>query len=219
MAILPYNQANSKITPALLQAAGGMTSEHKEFEMRTKYTCEVCGKLFHPLHHYSRFCSRSCYSIHYNNTPAKFWARVDMSGGSDACWPWKGYKDPDGYGQVSWHGKNPRTNRVAWELTYGPIPDGMDVLHVCDNPPCANPGHLFLGTQVDNNNDKDAKGRHGAPRGEQSGRAKLTWQKVREIRRRYALGSTTQRQLAEEYSVSKGCIENVVMGINWRGEP
>jgi hypothetical protein len=80
------------------------------------------------------------------------------------CWEWQGAKTK-GYGMIG-HGRrsDPGTrvkqvHRVAWELTYGPIPEGTSVLHSCDNPPCYNPTHLFLGTQADNVADMTAKGR------------------------------------------------------------
>ena len=79
------------------------------------------------------------------------------------CVEWIGYTMPGGYGQSN--GK--LAHRTAWETAHGPIPDGIEVLHSCDNPPCHNPEHLFLGTQADNMADMDAKGRRGVK--EQSG--------------------------------------------------
>ena len=68
----------------------------------------------------------------------------------------------DGYGVFS-EGKDIRAHRRAWEAFYGPIPTGMHVLHHCDNPPCVNVNHLFLGTDADNNADMMAKGRYRKP--------------------------------------------------------
>ncbi len=95
----------------------------------------------------------------------KFWSRVDKSGGANACWPWTGSRLPTGYGQVyQAGGQRLLAHRTAWELENGPIPDGMRVLHHCDNPPCCNPGHLFLGTDADNMNDRDQKGHNANSR-------------------------------------------------------
>lgn len=91
-----------------------------------------------------------------------FWARVSKG---DGCWEWMGYRDPRGYGRLSrsaW--SSPRlAHRYSWELTLGEIPDGLYVCHHCDNPPCVNPDHLFVGTARDNNDDKLSKGRGTPP--------------------------------------------------------
>jgi hypothetical protein len=86
-----------------------------------------------------------------------FWRRVRV-GSPEECWPWTGAKHKQGYGL---YGAGPkRAHRVAWTLVHGEIPPGLQVLHRCDNPPCVNPGHLLLGTALDNQQDKAAKGRH-----------------------------------------------------------
>ena len=76
---------------------------------------------------------------------------------SAECWEWRGLRDKHGYGRK---GPYKTTHRLAWEWANGPVPAGMCVLHRCDNPPCCNPDHLFLGTQADNLADMVAKGRH-----------------------------------------------------------
>lgn len=79
----------------------------------------------------------------------------------DECWEWNGNRSPYGYGRKRIKTVLYQTHRLAWAWVNGPIPAGLCVLHRCDNPPCCNPRHLFLGTQVDNNNDTISKGRHG----------------------------------------------------------
>lgn len=97
----------------------------------------------------------------------RFSSKVDRSGGPAACWPWKGaWRTEKGYGRIlkdRRKGRALRAHRVAWELAHGPIPLGLCVCHACDNPPCCNPAHLFLGTMLDNNRDRDAKDRHHRP--------------------------------------------------------
>lgn len=92
-----------------------------------------------------------------------FWAKVDKSAGPDGCWPYLGFRKWDGYGWIQRYidgkPKNMTSHRFAWILTNGIPDDGMHILHRCDNPPCCNPAHLFLGTHQDNMKDKQAKGR------------------------------------------------------------
>lgn len=91
-----------------------------------------------------------------------FWDRKTVT--ESGCWEWIGSKRHFGYGQVYFKGRPGRkAHRVAWERTYGPIPEGMGVLHKCDNPPCINPDHLFLGTPEDNVQDMFKKGRQRDP--------------------------------------------------------
>lgn len=79
---------------------------------------------------------------------------IDTSG----CWIWMGGTS-HGYGHIKINGKTKKVHRVMWELTNGPIPEGIFVLHTCDIPECANPDHLFLGTHTDNMRDMIKKGR------------------------------------------------------------
>jgi hypothetical protein len=93
-----------------------------------------------------------------------WWSKVDQRG-NDECWPWLAGCDRDGYGKfaVGLGGHRQRhvsAHRFGYELLVGPIPDGQVVCHSCDNPPCCNPAHWFLGTPRENNDDKVAKGRH-----------------------------------------------------------
>lgn len=92
----------------------------------------------------------------------RFWNRVEKTNG---CWQWTGSTDTNGYGQLRIPGprsshKKVRTSRYSWVLHYGPIPNGMLVLHTCDNRRCVRPDHLWLGTQADNMADMSNKGRH-----------------------------------------------------------
>lgn len=129
------------------------------------------------------------------------------------CWEWQGYRDPVGYGRIC------RTlmHRHAWKLAHGDIPVGLCVLHRCDNPPCVNVDHLFLGTQADNLRDMTAKGRrrHGHPVGEQSCLAKLTAEQVLAIRARAATGER-QAHLAREYGITRQGVYRIVRRLCWR---
>lgn len=113
------------------------------------------------------------------------------------CWLWIGCRTRAGYGLIGHGGRLIYTHRVAWALTIGPIPDGLWVLHKCDNPPCVNPAHLFLGTNRDNMIDMARKGRQGG--------TKLTAEQVRQIRFRCSEG-IPQRKVAAQYGVTQAMV-------------
>lgn len=85
----------------------------------------------------------------------RFWAKVHKT---ERCWLWQGAK-AWGYGKIYVEGHVIRAHRVAWEMTHGPIPEGLLVLHECDTPACVNPSHLRLGTQRENISDCRSRGR------------------------------------------------------------
>ena len=124
----------------------------------------------------------------------------------NGCQVYTGTKNSSGYGSIKINGKMVGSHRVAWELANGPIADGMCVLHHCDNPPCCNPDHLFLGTRKDNANDRDAKGRLVTPKGEKNGIATVPDLVVADVIRMKGAGSLhrdIQCWLAEQgYSVA-----------------
>lgn len=92
----------------------------------------------------------------------RLWANV-AKGSADACWPWRAATRRGGYGVIRENYRQMSAHRVAYELSVGPIGDGLFVCHRCDNPACCNPAHLFLGTAQQNVADMHAKGRAGNP--------------------------------------------------------
>lgn len=148
----------------------------------------------------------------------KFWAYVNKIGYND-CWDWIKYKDELGYGQFqfSYLGKkfNYRANRVAFELSNFQIPDGLVICHKCDNPKCVNPNHLFMGTHKDNSDDKVNKNRHA--KAETSGRSKLNWKIVNEIRKIYPINKNTS-EISKKYNIDSSTIMNILKGKSWVDE-
>ena len=132
------------------------------------------------------------------------------------CLEWHGSRHRDGYGTVWVDGKSHKAHRIAWRLWRGEIPDGMVVMHTCDNPPCVDIHHLRVGTQADNMRDRDAKGRHVSVKGESVNNAKLTEADVREIRRLYATGNYHQIDIAEIFLITQAAINHIVNRKNWR---
>ena len=132
------------------------------------------------------------------------------------CWIWIGslHYDRNGnpdYGVIPRRRKLLYAHRVAWELFRGSIPKGLHILHKCDNPPCVNPDHLFLGTHLDNMRDCNSKGRRNTPRGQDHPSAKLDDAAVRDIK----AGRMRSCYYARIYNVSPQLICDIVKGRIW----
>lgn len=146
----------------------------------------------------------------------RFWRKVNRGRGRDACWTWTGSTlGRDGYGAFSVargkaRGQQPPryAHRVAYMLVHGPILAGLSVLHRCDNPPCVNPTHLFLGTQRDNMRDAANKGRLHV---ERPRRQRLTTAQLIEVDALYASG-WPQVRIAERFGVTPSWVSLYLRG-------
>ncbi len=149
---------------------------------------------------------------------ARFWSKVDVRD-EDECWPWNACMGTSGDSQrrktVLRYGRfgvapNGTTNahRVSYVLAVGEVPNGLMVLHHCDNPPCCNPAHLFMGTGKDNATDRETKGRGIA------GNRKLEDWQVGAIVRAHEECELTQRQLADAFGVGQSTINRVLNGVS-----
>lgn len=147
----------------------------------------------------------------------RFWSKVTKTEG---CWLWIGAKNTRGYGKLS-KGRAGEgfiaAHRLSYELAYGPIPLGRNVLHKCDNACCVRPEHLFIGTQADNLADMTIKGhrRYRSHSGEDNGRAKFTLIGVRDVRRRFGEGEL-RSALAKGYGVNWSTVDRIVKGRLWK---
>ena len=136
---------------------------------------------------------------------------------STKCWEWQGFKDRDGYGQISYKSKAFLVHRIAYMFYHQLNEDDISnrvVMHLCDNPSCVNPDHLKLGTQQENIIDMHKKGRAPNRSGENNPNAKLTDFQVQKIKELYALG-ISQEELAKMFNVSRRTIHNIRKGVTW----
>lgn len=132
------------------------------------------------------------------------------------CIEFTGYIASNGYGQVGKTCFGTRSaHRIVWAKTHGPIPDGFDVCHTCDNPACVNEAHLFLGSRADNMRDAAKKGR--MPSGEQHHACRLTSQEVDLIKT--SRGLLSQTTLAFVYGISTNHVWQIQSGKRWKGQP
>lgn len=133
------------------------------------------------------------------------------------CQPFKGSIDADGYGTFTFGRSHVKAHRLAWALKNdGRVPPSNEyVLHRCDNPPCVNPDHLYLGTHLDNMRDVRERGNNKRKHlGEEHGNNKLKTEQVKDIKRRLAAGEK-KGHLAREYGVTQPTIKRIADGSSW----
>jgi hypothetical protein len=174
---------------------------------KSSLTCAHCGATFsvypNRLKENPRFCSIACKAEGQRRPLAeRFWKKVDQRA-DDECWPWTAAHNQLGYGVIRENGRNLFAHRVAYELTFGPIPEGLVICHVCDNGECCNPMHLWAGTMRENTEDMLVKGRARGPQ------RKVSAEQVRELRRRHAAGER-QYHLAAEFGISRGHVSEII---------
>jgi hypothetical protein len=194
--------------------------------MSNNQMCSHCGSLFSLAYRISKsraarpkYCSKVCLSrsqslradrVKWN----RFKSRIDVRGEKE-CWPWLGRTSPCGYGLFDLDGKPHLAHRLSY---FAKFPDGdrdKCVCHSCDNPPCCNPNHLWIGTALDNIADMNAKGRRATipvRRGQEASKTKLNEQDVIEI----TASKKPNKELARAYGVTAAAIWNIRRGRSWR---
>jgi len=174
--------------------------------------CAQCSQPFTPTFRGQppqRFCSRRCYwKTMIRPIMDRFIESIEVN--SNGCWIWTGRRDKDGYGRFSINGHYIFAHRIAWMLASGPIPKDLNVLHRCDTPSCVRPKCLFVGTDLDNQQDCAQKGRK--PHGAQHWNAKLTAKDVEFIR----ASSEAGRALARHFHVQHSTIQGIRQRRTWR---
>lgn len=192
----------------------------KHFKSVAK-VCAYCGRTFTAEPNrlrtgHGKYCTKYCANSAREIDPITyFWAHVRKSADPDGCWEWTGTINPTtGYGVIIINRKSMPTHRFSYLINVGPIPDGLWVLHRCDNRRCIRTSHVFLGTCKDNMVDAQQKGR--LPIGESHSQSKLTSEQVKEIRYLHEQEHRCYTDIANEFGVSDSNICYIVNRQTWR---
>lgn len=202
--------------------------------MKRQIICMICFKHF-TSYYTAKFCSKKCQGISLKGIKKiplwdtmseekkieylkrKFEERVIKKEG---CWDWKGARYENGYAGIQYNGKRIRAHRASWMIYNGEIPKDKSVCHKCDNPPCTNIDHLFLGTHKENMQDMTNKNRHylvkpSLFKGDECAWSKLTSYNVIIIKRLIREG-IKPKYIAERFNVSYTTIKAIKNGYSWR---
>lgn len=172
-------------------------------DLKAPQTCAGCGKTFRAMGELGRHAQRdkSC-------TPTmRFWGKIEKHGQHD-CWLWRGAVTSQGYGCTQWGRKMVAAHKVAFMLTKGDVPSGMELMHSCDTPVCCNPEHLSLGTRKLNALDKIRKGR--AP----IVIKRLTADDAKAIRE--LQGKASSGVVAKRFGITRSHVFGIWAGRTWR---
>lgn len=185
--------------------------------------CEQCGLVFSrkdkpglalATFRRLRFCSYTCSNKAHEYGPAKFLSFFD-SADVDACWEWTGPRTGKNYGIFHMRKQRFSAHRYSYELFNGPIPNGLHILHQCDNPPCVNPTHLHIGTHQQNMREAKERNRFRHNSGDKHHLAKLTAAQVAEIRS----SNEPAKEAAERLGLHFSQIYRIRRGDQWKCEP
>lgn len=178
--------------------------------------CIACGKYRYVGPYFmnsAKYCSRKCAGTALLTTDVEraqaFWSKVDKSAGEQACWIWNGAVTTHGYGCVAHKGRVLGAHKVAYLISKGDVPQGLQVRHSCDKPLCVNPSHLSIGTLQDNMADKVARGRT-----QKENPHKLNLEAAREIRR--LRGTSSSGELSQRFGVTQSHVFAIWANRIWK---
>lgn len=180
--------------------------------------CLVCQKPFTSTYLNRCFtCSPSCRTIRNNRNRGgtlehRFWSKVDKISSANGCWLWTRTSNQRGYGMFRLEGKDVPAHRMSYRMCKGEIPKGMFVCHKCDNPPCVNPEHLFIGTAKDNSDDMIRKGRRGYSPHSKHFLKETDIPLIKDYRN----NGMIYKDIAEMFNVSDRTIGKVCRGERWK---
>lgn len=212
-----------------------MTAPKDTLPGRVSLTCTFCGTVYSIkrsqfLRGNARFCSRVCKEANQKrqtilSAEDRFWANVIKSDAPNGCWLWIATAATGKHGTFYVGGGKVQASHFAWESANGrPVPEGLWVLHHCDNPPCVRPDHLYVGTHLDNVRDAVERDRYAIgnalhhdtrSRGERHGTAKLREVDVLAIRAKRTAGASLS-QLAAEFGISKSQVHRITHSESWQ---
>lgn len=155
------------------------------------------------------FAENINYKLYHSDVIINFLSNILFN--PNGCWLWERAKNSEGYGYLWNKTSCERVHRISYKLFKEDIPINKVVMHNCDNPSCCNPEHLIIGTRGENNTDRALKNRNRDQDGENNNIAKLTWVKVRRIRK----SNLSRSQLAKIYCVSRQCIDKIINNKSW----
>ncbi len=151
----------------------------------------------------------------YANKPEDVWKRINKKS-DEECWNWIGVISKTGYGHMRINYKHHLVHRIVYKEICGSIPEGMCVLHKCDNRSCCNPKHLYIGTYKDNSCDMINRGRKASQIGEKNNASKLTNEEINQIKFLFSTGKYFQKELGKMFGVTQSNISCIVRDVTWK---
>lgn len=152
--------------------------------------------------------------VHLNTVTDRFWDKVNKKGKFD-CWEWEGATGRLGYGQFKYKGENKRSHRFIFSYFFDINLEEKHILHNCDNPPCVNPQHLYIGNHEINMRDKSIRNRMSDRRGENNNFSELSEEDVEEIYKKRHIDNKPLKEISDEFNTSVGNVSDIINDKTW----